>query len=89
MQQQSLMIVYTISADKIVTADVLKHCCCTCVLCLQVSEVGEALCTHSHVRKVTFTGSTAVGKTLLGHAAKTVKKVKSIAYVIYVYVQCT
>jgi succinate-semialdehyde dehydrogenase / glutarate-semialdehyde dehydrogenase len=44
---------------------------------MQVSEVGDKLCTHPHVRKVTFTGSTAVGKILLAHAAKTVKKVST------------
>jgi acyl-CoA reductase-like NAD-dependent aldehyde dehydrogenase len=41
----------------------------------QVAEVGEAMCTHPAVRKVSFTGSTGVGKILLGHAAKGVKKV--------------
>eukprot|EP00285_Hemiselmis_virescens_P004646 CAMPEP_0173416098 /NCGR_PEP_ID=MMETSP1356-20130122/85219_1 /TAXON_ID=77927 ORGANISM="Hemiselmis virescens, Strain PCC157" /NCGR_SAMPLE_ID=MMETSP1356 /ASSEMBLY_ACC=CAM_ASM_000847 /LENGTH=504 /DNA_ID=CAMNT_0014378399 /DNA_START=150 /DNA_END=1664 /DNA_ORIENTATION=- len=38
-------------------------------------EVGRELATHSLVRKVSFTGSTAVGKTLLALAAGTVKRV--------------
>jgi delta 1-pyrroline-5-carboxylate dehydrogenase len=54
------------------------HCCCLCIICVQVSRVGEALRTRLYVRKVTFTGSTAVGKTLVGHAAKTVKKVTTL-----------
>ncbi|XP_051576833.1 succinate-semialdehyde dehydrogenase, mitochondrial-like isoform X3 [Myxocyprinus asiaticus] len=37
--------------------------------------VGELLCTDSLVAKISFTGSTATGKTLLRHAAGTVKKV--------------
>jgi len=37
--------------------------------------VGEVLTTHPLVRKVTFTGSTAVGKQLMAQAAGTVKKV--------------
>ncbi|MGF1764859.1 NAD-dependent succinate-semialdehyde dehydrogenase [Aliivibrio kagoshimensis] len=41
----------------------------------QVAEVGELLCTHPAVRKVSFTGSTAVGKHILRQAADTVKKV--------------
>lgn len=41
----------------------------------QVKEVGEMLCTHPLVRKVSFTGSTAVGKHILGQTAETVKKV--------------
>jgi len=38
-------------------------------------EVGKALCAHADVRKLSFTGSTAVGKLLLKQAADTVKKV--------------
>ncbi|KAG5188879.1 succinate-semialdehyde dehydrogenase [NADP+] GabD [Tribonema minus] len=41
----------------------------------EVASVGEAMCTHPDVAKVSFTGSTAVGKILLTHAAKGVKKV--------------
>lgn len=41
----------------------------------QVAEVGEVLCTHPDVRKVSFTGSTPVGKRILHQAADTVKKV--------------
>jgi succinate-semialdehyde dehydrogenase/glutarate-semialdehyde dehydrogenase len=41
----------------------------------KVAEVGEVLCTHPLVRKVSFTGSTAVGKHILRQAADTVKKV--------------
>lgn len=39
-----------------------------------VGEVGSVLCTHPNVRKISFTGSTAVGKTLLKQAAETVKR---------------
>ena len=38
-------------------------------------EVGLELSTHSKVKKLTFTGSTAVGKILLKQSADTVKKV--------------
>ena len=38
-------------------------------------EVGEALCNDSRVRKLSFTGSTAVGKLLMRQCADTVKKV--------------
>jgi succinate-semialdehyde dehydrogenase/glutarate-semialdehyde dehydrogenase len=41
----------------------------------QPAAVGEVLCTHPLVRKVSFTGSTAVGKHILAQAAETVKKV--------------
>jgi len=41
----------------------------------QPAVVGEVLCTHPLVRKVSFTGSTAVGKHILAQAAGTVKKV--------------
>lgn len=41
----------------------------------QASAVGEALCTSPHIRKVSFTGSTNVGKLLLSHCAQGVKKV--------------
>ncbi|WP_255854359.1 NAD-dependent succinate-semialdehyde dehydrogenase [Marinobacterium rhizophilum] len=37
-------------------------------------DVGRELCTHPVVRKVSFTGSTPVGKVILGLAAQTVKK---------------
>ncbi|WP_372833483.1 NAD-dependent succinate-semialdehyde dehydrogenase [Pontibacterium sp.] len=37
-------------------------------------EIGHELCTNPIVKKVSFTGSTPVGKTILGLAAKTVKK---------------
>ncbi|KAL5888959.1 succinate semialdehyde dehydrogenase NADP+ linked [Pyricularia oryzae] len=36
--------------------------------------VGEVLCTHQAVRKISFTGSTGVGKTLMQQAAGTLKK---------------
>lgn len=39
------------------------------------ATVGEVLCTHPKVRKVSFTGSTPVGKHILAQAADTVKKV--------------
>jgi len=38
-------------------------------------EVGKLLCQHPIVKKISFTGSTAVGKTLLRHCADGVKKV--------------
>lgn len=38
-------------------------------------EVGEELSTHPLVRKVTFTGSTEVGRSLMSKAAGTIKKV--------------
>lgn len=38
-------------------------------------EIGGELCRHPAVRKLTFTGSTAVGKTLIQQCADTVKKV--------------
>lgn len=39
------------------------------------AEIGEALLSNPKVRKITFTGSTAVGKKLMAGAAATVKKV--------------
>jgi succinate-semialdehyde dehydrogenase/glutarate-semialdehyde dehydrogenase len=39
-----------------------------------VADVGRELCSHKAVRKVTFTGSTPVGKLLTGIAAGTLKK---------------
>ncbi|EKF19640.1 NAD-dependent succinate-semialdehyde dehydrogenase [Nitratireductor pacificus] len=39
------------------------------------SEIGDELCTNPLVRKITFTGSTEVGKTLIRKTAGTVKKV--------------
>ena len=39
------------------------------------AEVGDELCRHPAVRKMTFTGSTEVGKLLLRKGADTVKKV--------------
>ncbi len=43
--------------------------------CQNPAEVGEELTRNPLVRKLTFTGSTDVGKKLLGSAAKTVKNV--------------
>ncbi len=43
--------------------------------CEHLREVGQVLTTHPLVRKVTFTGSTEVGKILMRQAASTVKKV--------------
>ncbi|WP_159653870.1 NAD-dependent succinate-semialdehyde dehydrogenase [Vibrio atypicus] len=39
------------------------------------AEIGDVLCQHPLVRKVSFTGSTPVGKLILRQAADTVKKV--------------
>lgn len=39
------------------------------------AEIGEELCTNPLVRKITFTGSTEVGKKLIQMSASTVKKV--------------
>lgn len=39
------------------------------------SEIGDELCTHPLVKKITFTGSTEVGKVLMAKAAASVKKV--------------
>ncbi|MFN0200079.1 MAG: NAD-dependent succinate-semialdehyde dehydrogenase [Bacteroidia bacterium] len=41
----------------------------------KAAEVGETLTNHAWVRKISFTGSTAVGKLLLKQSADTVKKV--------------
>ena len=38
-------------------------------------EIGDELCANPLVRKITFTGSTEVGKMLIGKSASTVKKV--------------
>jgi succinate-semialdehyde dehydrogenase/glutarate-semialdehyde dehydrogenase len=40
-----------------------------------VFEVGDELCTNVNVRKISFTGSTNVGKILMAKTAGTVKKV--------------
>lgn len=37
-------------------------------------EVGKTLCTDKRIKKVSFTGSTGVGKLLMGQAASTLKK---------------
>ncbi len=42
---------------------------------VRVKEVGEFLTTHPIVRKVSFTGSTAVGKTIMANCASTVKNI--------------
>ena len=39
------------------------------------SEIGEEICTNPLVKKITFTGSTGVGKMIMAKAAQTVKKV--------------
>lgn len=41
----------------------------------QVMEVGLALCHNENLRKISFTGSTAVGKWLMKESATTVKRV--------------
>jgi succinate-semialdehyde dehydrogenase/glutarate-semialdehyde dehydrogenase len=45
------------------------------ILTGKASEIGAEICANPLVRKITFTGSTAVGKQLLAQAAGTVKKV--------------
>jgi succinate-semialdehyde dehydrogenase/glutarate-semialdehyde dehydrogenase len=45
------------------------------VICGRSSEIGEVLCNSSAVRKLSFTGSTSVGKQLMYQCAGTVKKV--------------
>lgn len=45
------------------------------ITCLHtVAEVGAELCTHKLVRKVSFTGSTRVGRLLMQQCSSTVKK---------------
>ena len=41
----------------------------------KVAEVGDELCTNRYVRKISFTGSTNVGRALIAKAASTIKKV--------------
>ncbi len=40
-----------------------------------VAEVGDELCTNEDIRKISFTGSTNVGKILMAKTASTIKKV--------------
>ena len=40
-----------------------------------VAEVGDELCTNKDVRKISFTGSTNVGRALIAKTASTIKKV--------------
>ncbi|KAF7722250.1 succinate semialdehyde dehydrogenase NADP+ linked [Apophysomyces ossiformis] len=40
----------------------------------QVADVGKELCTNPTVKKISFTGSTAVGKLLMSQSASTMKK---------------
>ena len=40
-----------------------------------VTEVGDELCTNESIRKISFTGSTNVGKVLMKKTASTIKKV--------------
>ncbi|MDJ0762235.1 MAG: aldehyde dehydrogenase family protein [Myxococcota bacterium] len=39
------------------------------------SEIGEAICNHPEIEKVSFTGSTSVGKKVMQMASSTIKKV--------------
>ncbi|KAJ1019639.1 hypothetical protein NDA18_006116 [Ustilago nuda] len=39
-----------------------------------VAEVGRAICEHKHIRKVSLTGSTRVGKLIVAQSASTLKK---------------
>lgn len=43
------------------------------------SVTGEYICSHDLIRKVTFTGSTAVGKVLMGQCLKDSKVIKKIS----------
>lgn len=36
--------------------------------------VGQTFCTHKHIKKISFTGSTTVGKLLLKQSSSTVKR---------------
>jgi succinate-semialdehyde dehydrogenase/glutarate-semialdehyde dehydrogenase len=45
------------------------------ILTGSASEIGNEICDNPLVRKITFTGSTEVGKVILERAARTVKKV--------------
>ena len=45
------------------------------VLTGSASEIGDEICANPLVKKITFTGSTEVGKVLIQKAASTVKKV--------------
>lgn len=38
--------------------------------------IGKAICEHPNIKKVSFTGSTAVGKIILANCASSVKKVQ-------------
>ena len=40
-----------------------------------VGQVGDELCTNKNVRKISFTGSTNVGRSLIAKSASTIKKV--------------
>ncbi len=44
------------------------------VTTLNAADTGQEFCANETVRKITFTGSTRVGRILLGQAAETVKK---------------
>ena len=48
----------------------------------EVQGVGLELCASPLVRKVSFTGSTAVGKWLMRESAATVKKVRQLAIIV-------
>ena len=45
------------------------------VICGDAKEIGRVLTTHFHVKMLTFTGSTQVGKILMAQCSNTVKKV--------------
>ena len=51
---------------------------CLTVARENVVEVGELLCHSKLIKKVSFTGSTAVGKWLMRECSSTVKKVSNI-----------
>ena len=58
--------------------------------CLPVSregvvEAGRAMCVNKHLRKISFTGSTAVGRVLMRDSASNIKRVCIIDISLYIH----
>ena len=53
---------------------------CLAVGLEEVQEVGLALCHNPLIRKISFTGSTNVGKWLMREGSSTVKRVRNILF---------